>query len=214
MAQHHPELERAKAPAELYARVHQVLHRRRFDRLQVLGHERERLSNEVHPAAVERAQIERREQPLVRIDHERVGCARRHRGSTRSRAPSPRRRHRPRRRAARALSSQMSAIARTGSMLVVDVVPTVATTAIGRQPRRGPRRSRASSASGRMRNSRVRRDSPQRLVAEPEQDHGLVDRRVRVLGAVDAERVADRCGRRGRASARPGQPTSRAAASA
>jgi hypothetical protein len=59
----------------------------------------------------------------------------------------------------------------------------------------------------------VRRDLPQRLVAEAEQDDRLVDRRVRLLGAVDAvaRQVAARpCRRR----ARPARAASRAAASA
>jgi hypothetical protein len=37
VAQHHPELQRAEAAPELHAGVHQVLHRRGLDGLQVLG---------------------------------------------------------------------------------------------------------------------------------------------------------------------------------
>ena len=133
--QNHPELERAKAAAELHARVHQIPDGACSGRPQILGCERERLAQDVHAPAVERAEIERREQPLVRVDDERVGAfgaCQQVRVRRQHRRP---RRRTPRPRAARARSrSQMSAIAGTGSMLVVDVVPTVATTAIGRMP--------------------------------------------------------------------------------
>ncbi len=49
--------------------------------------------------------------------------------------------------------SQMSAIAGTGSMLVVDVVPTVATTASGRRPLRRSSSMARSSESARIRKS-------------------------------------------------------------
>ena len=96
--QDHPQFQRAEAPPELDAGVHQVPHARvPFARLEVLGCERERLAEHVHPPAIQHAQVERREQPLVRIDHESNRPGRRRAGSTRSPAPSrrrPRRRHR------------------------------------------------------------------------------------------------------------------------
>ena len=70
-------------------------------------------------------------------------------------------------------AAQRSAIAGTGSTEVVEVVPTVATTATA---------SERSSTSARMRNSASDGDLAH---LEPEQPARLVDRRVRVLGAVD-----------------------------
>ena len=58
-------------------------------------------------------------------------------------------------------------------------------------------RSRRASASGRMRNSASAGIRAQRVVAEAEQDHRLVDRRVRVLAAVDADAGAGRRARPG-----------------
>ena len=40
---------------------------------EVFGRQRKRLPHDVHPPAVQHAEIERREQPLVRIDDERIG---------------------------------------------------------------------------------------------------------------------------------------------
>ena len=73
MPQHHPQLQRAKASAQLNARVHQVPDAGRpFARLQILGRQRKRLAHDVHATAGEDTQIERREEPLVWIDHQRV----------------------------------------------------------------------------------------------------------------------------------------------
>ena len=73
--QDHPELEGAEAAAELHPGVHQIPHGRLLGRLQqVLRREREGLAQHVHPPAVERAEVDRREEPLVRVDHERVGA--------------------------------------------------------------------------------------------------------------------------------------------
>ena len=43
-----------------------------FGRLQIFGGQRERGAQQIHPAAIQHAEIERHEQPLVRIDDERV----------------------------------------------------------------------------------------------------------------------------------------------
>ena len=69
--------------------------------LRYSGHQRERLAHDVHAAAVEGAEVERREQPLVRIDDDRVGAFPAGEVRARIRAASRSRRHTPRRRAAR-----------------------------------------------------------------------------------------------------------------
>ena len=68
----------------------------------------------------------------------------------------------------------------------IDVVPTVATTASGSQPAARSSAIARGERVGTHAELGVRRNLAQRLVAEPEQDHRLVDRRVRLLGAVDA----------------------------
>ena len=108
VAQDHPQLQRAEPPAELHAGVHQVPHRAGLGRPQVLGRERERLAQHVHPPAVERAQVERREEPLVRVDDERVGAVRAGEDAAGTRGPSPPRRRRRSRRAARRLRARRS----------------------------------------------------------------------------------------------------------
>ena len=45
---------------------------RGFDGLEIFGRQRERRAQHVHPTAIEHAEIEGREQPLVRIDDDRV----------------------------------------------------------------------------------------------------------------------------------------------
>ena len=82
---------------------------------------------------------------------------------------------------------QISAIAGTGSMLDVLVVPTVATQASGRNPFARSAAIAAASASGRMRNWSSSLDLHDVLESESERERGLVDRRVRVRRAVDAE---------------------------
>ena len=76
----------------------------------------------------------------------------------------------------------------TGSMLVVEVVPTVATTASGAMPLARSSAIAARNASGRMRKLLVRRDPAQGALAQAEGHHRLVVRRVRLLGRVDAIR--------------------------
>ena len=150
----HPELQRAEPPPELDAGVHQILHARvPFARLEVLGRQRERLAEHIHPPAIEHAQVERREQPLVRVDHDRVGLLRRRAGSIR---PG----HHRGDAGISGVDVQPDVLARadrgdlsTGSTLVVDVVPTVATTAIGMIPAARSAAMAFASSSGRMRNS-------------------------------------------------------------
>src|ERR671939_56357 len=59
VAHHHPQLQRAKAPTQLDAGVHQVLDTRfPFARAEILRRERERTAKRIHPAAIEHAEIE------------------------------------------------------------------------------------------------------------------------------------------------------------
>ena len=70
----HPQLQRSKPASQLDAGVHQVLDLTGFTCAQVIGRQRERRSDDIHPPAVERAQVERREEPFVRVDDHRVGA--------------------------------------------------------------------------------------------------------------------------------------------
>ena len=69
-ANDHPELERAKASAELDTIVHEVDDRLALGRDEVLVHQREGTREDVRLGREERGAIERREQPLMRIDDE------------------------------------------------------------------------------------------------------------------------------------------------
>ena len=104
-------------------------------------------------------------------------------------------------------------MSRTGSMLVDDVVPTVATTAIGRSPRGAILGDQLRQIGGAHARTARRRDAPDRLVAQAQRERRLVDRRVRVVGAVHARR-AERYGRASPRVRTSGTATSRAAASA
>src|SRR5947208_7564301 len=73
MAEDHPELERTEPPPELDSGVHQIAHSAlTLGSSQVLRNQRERRAHHIHSTTVERAQIEWCEQPLVRIDDDRV----------------------------------------------------------------------------------------------------------------------------------------------
>jgi hypothetical protein len=72
-AEDHPEFQRPETAAQLDARVHEVFHRPRLRRPQdVLGRQREGRTQNVHSAAVEHTDIDRREQPLVRVHDQRI----------------------------------------------------------------------------------------------------------------------------------------------
>ena len=197
MAQDRPELQRPEPPAELHAGVHQVADRARFRRPQVVGRQRERRAHDVHAAAVERAEVERREEPLVRVDHEGVRPAAAVEDVLRlrdqGRDPGVGR-----------VDVQPQALVRAEAGDGVDRVD-----AGGRGgAHRGDHRQRghAARAVGRDRlpqrvgphaELRVRRDPGQRVVAESERHDRLVDRRMRLFGGVDAQRPEVRA---------PGQP--------
>src|SRR5262245_281634 len=70
----HPQLQCSKSPAELDSSVHQVARLATFRSLKILRRERERSAHEIHAAAVEGAQIKRREKPFVGIDDKRMGA--------------------------------------------------------------------------------------------------------------------------------------------
>ena len=102
---HHPQLQRAEAASELDAGVHQIPDTGAASAvLQIFRRQRERLRAHVHAPAVEHAEIERREQPLVRIDDERVGRLGAVAEILDDPGPSRQRRRRRRRRAARSLA--------------------------------------------------------------------------------------------------------------
>ena len=121
--------------------------------------------------------------------------------------------HRLHRRAARcSRRPQIPAISPTGSTLVVDVVPIVATTARGRMPA-----ARSSAIASWRASVRSWKLSSQAFAAaarcpSPSRIDGLVHRRMRVLGAVDAN--AEPARPASPSSRTPGTATSRAAASA
>ena len=74
-AQLDPQLQRAHAPSELGRVIRVVADRRHaVERPQVLRMEAERRGEPVHPAREQQRCVERREQPLVRIDDDRVGA--------------------------------------------------------------------------------------------------------------------------------------------
>ena len=72
-------------------------------------------------------------------------------------------------------SAQMSATAATGSMLVDEVVPTVATTAIGRPPSAHVALDRLAQHVGAHPELIVGRDLDQPGLAQPQGDAGLLD---------------------------------------
>ena len=123
-------------------------------------------------------------------------------------------RRRPHRRAARRRArSVTSAIAGTGSIDVVEVVPTVATTAIGRMPARDVVVDAARERIRPHPKGGVAGDAHDVLLPDAERDRGLLDVRMRVFGDVDAQRAEDR-DRSCRARECSRSSASRAAASA
>src|SRR5215204_1601660 len=72
IAHYEPELQRAKTSPELNAVVHSVFHATLVTRFQILWDERERFLHLTQIPAIKDRKIERREQPLVRISHDRV----------------------------------------------------------------------------------------------------------------------------------------------
>ena len=166
-----PITQRAESPSELNAGVHQVS-RAGFS----VRHSgtSENGAEHVRPPAVERAQIERREQPLVRVDDDRVRhvpsprCGRNAGRSPPTPACGVTCNHSP-------FAFADAGVAATGSTLVVDVVPSVATTRAAGRRRRGRRRSRTAASPGAC-GTRRRRQLPRRR-DRGRADHRLVDRR-------------------------------------
>ena len=74
IADDHPKLERAKTPPELDAVIRSAANLPLLRRAQVFRHQGKRAPQQIHPAAVKHRKIERREQPFVRVEHQRV-CA-------------------------------------------------------------------------------------------------------------------------------------------
>src|SRR4030088_1561504 len=71
-AQHEPQLESAEPATERSSVVHEVAYGLAFCRRQVSRGETERTLKELFACAVQDAAVDWREQPLVRIDEERV----------------------------------------------------------------------------------------------------------------------------------------------
>ena len=143
-AQHRPELQRAEAPAERRPVVARGVQRPRR-RPQVLGHEAERLAEVVGPARPEQRAVHRHEQPLVRVDDERVGALDAVAATSAAPGrPMPSRRRRRRRAATRPRSRAVGDRRAPGR-------PTSTTSS--RRSRRPRTRRRGRATSGRMRNS-------------------------------------------------------------
>ena len=186
VAQHHPQLQRAEATPELDAGVHQVLHRRGLGGLQVLGDQRERLPQQVHAPAVEDRTVKRREEPLVRVDDQRVGPLRAAEGG------APRGQHRHHARVGR-IDMEPDAL---GLAQVRDVVHRIDRRGRGRADGRDHcQRHEARAAIGSDGLAQqidahgvlgVAGDVDDRVLSKPQQDHRLVGRRMRVGGQIDA----------------------------
>src|SRR5207237_8781719 len=69
----HPQLERAEAAAKLDAVIHKVDYGLALRRDEVLMHQREGALEDLGLGREERRAVERREEPFVRVDNERVG---------------------------------------------------------------------------------------------------------------------------------------------
>ena len=163
---------------------------------EVVGHDRERLLEQVALAHQQRAALDRLVEPLVRVERDRVrqlDARAAPRGRVRSAPRSRRRRastcsHTP-------CSRQTAASSSSGSTAPVFVAPAAAATNSGR----GPAAASASIARrrarrGRSRMARVGRQHPHLVGAEAEQARRARERRVRLVGR--------RRPRRGRSSAR------------
>src|SRR5262249_5791941 len=72
IAHHEPQLDRAEAPPELRSVIHEVLDLVGITSAQVLRYKAECLTKHVHSLAEEHAQINRNEQPFVRVHHDRI----------------------------------------------------------------------------------------------------------------------------------------------
>ena len=147
-AQHGPQPQRAERPPERDRDLAEADHL--VGRPQVLRHEAERAAEVVRPRRPEDRAAHAGEQPLVRVDDERVGAARRPRcGARDTPTPSPRTRRR------RAATPRPCAPRSrpTGSTEVVDVVPTVATTAHASVVSTRSARMRYASSTGTRRSS-------------------------------------------------------------
>ena len=148
VAKHHPQL-RAKPAPELDARVHQVLDGSRSRKYSGTSENaRRRTSMRRQYNALKSNGVKSHLCGLTTSESAASAPASTHR----YRARWPSRRHAASTCSHTAASEQTSAIAATGSMLVDDVVPTVATTAIGSRP--APRSSAIATrrASARIEN--------------------------------------------------------------
>ena len=188
VAQHHPQLQGAEPAPELHPGVHEVAHRPRLAALQVVGGQGEGLLQPVHAAAVEGAQVEGDEQPLVGVDDQRVGAV-----APRQRLLVARHHRRGPRVGGVDVQPQPLAGADVGDgRHRVDAGDRGGADGRHHRQRRHPvppvLRDGGGEGVGAQAEALVGGDAPQPVVAQPQRHHGLVDRRVGVLGAVDARR--------------------------
>ena len=187
VAQHHPQLQGAESAPELHPGVHEVADRPRLAALQVVGGQGEGLFQPVHAAAVEGAEVERREQPLVRVHDQRVGPV----GAGQRFLPALHDGRGPR---VGGVDVQPQPLAGAD---VGDVGHRV-DAGDGGRPHRGHHRQggdavapvvgdRRGEGVGAQSEPPVGGDAPQPGLPQPQRHHRLVDRRVGVLGAVDAQ---------------------------
>ena len=169
-AQHDPELQRAEAAAERRAVVLQV--ERGVGRGEVLGDERERLVERLRAPRPERRAVHRREQPLVRVDDDRVGAL-----------------------AAVEAPAKLGADRRRARVGGVDVQPDAGLLAAARELGHRVDRGRRGRADGRDDGGRVVEREvgahPELVVdldlaeLEADEPRRLLDAEVRLLGGVD-----------------------------
>src|SRR5882724_3157662 len=74
VAHYEPELQRAKPASKLRPVVHEVLDLFTLPRTQVLRYQAESAAKHVHFSTVKHAKIDRNEQTLMRVHHQRVGA--------------------------------------------------------------------------------------------------------------------------------------------
>src|SRR6185503_7811657 len=74
IANDHPQLQSAKATAELYAVIRSAAHFFLFRGAQIFRHERKRAAQQIQVPTEKDRTVEWREQPLVGIEHQRISA--------------------------------------------------------------------------------------------------------------------------------------------
>ncbi len=191
-AEDDPQLQCAEAAAELGRVLVEVPLRAVADPVdgaEVLGHQAERVADDVEPATQEQRRIDRRPEPLVRVDDDRVRplpAAERGSQPGVDRDGARRRRRRRGARALRGLRRRRSP--RRGRRTSTTSCRRVATMAIGRRPAARSDAIASSSAVGPHLEPVVRRDADEGRAAQAQGHARLVDRGMGLLRGVDPER--------------------------